>query len=227
MSAQIPASPLTSRRTLWLVLGLLVIVVAGLALFGAVEARRDVRPSAATLPLGGPSTSGQGSLVTPPRALSDFTLPSQAGTPLALGELRGRVVLLLFGFTHCPDVCPTTLGEFKGVKRILGPEADRVAFVFVSVDSERDTVETLRAYVGAFDPGFIGLQGDPGTLARIGPEYDLVYQKQPPTSPGEYTVTHTATAFLIDQTGKLRVVFPYGVPADALSTDVRALLAQP
>ncbi len=94
MSAQIPASPLLSRRARWLVLGLLVVVVGGLALFGAVEARRDVRPNAATLPLGGPSTSGRGSLVTPPRVLSDFTLPSQAGTPLSLGELRGRVVLL-------------------------------------------------------------------------------------------------------------------------------------
>jgi protein SCO1/2 len=177
--------------------------------------------------LGGPSPSGQGSLVEPPTRLSDFTLTSQTGAPVSLEELRGRVVLLFFGFTNCPDICPLTLGEFKNVKRLLGPDAERAAFIFISVDGERDNAERLRTYVGAFDPAFIGLQGDTATLDRIGPEYDLVYRKQETGGSGGYAMAHTATAFLIDPEGKLRIVFPYGTPAEALATDVRTFLAQP
>jgi protein SCO1 len=217
--------PLPSRRTRLLLLALLVLILGGVAAFGLFESRNDPPAAKSTLPLGGPSPSKQGSLVDPPTTLSDFTLTSQTGAPVSLSQLRGRAVLLFFGYTNCPDICPLTLGVFKDAKRLLGPDADRAAFVFVSVDGDRDNADRLRTYVGAFDPTFIGLQGDPATLDRIGPQYDLVYQIQ--KTAGDYTVAHTATAFLIDPDGRLRVVYPYGTPADALATDVRAFLAQP
>lgn len=219
--------PVRRRRTLLGLLALLVLTLGGVAAFSLYESRDDPPTGRATLPLGGPSASGQGSLVLPPTTLSDFTLTSQTGAPVSLDELRGRVVLLFFGFTNCPDVCPLTLGEFKNAKRLLGGDAEQVAFVFISVDGERDNAAALRTYVGAFDPTFIGLQGDTATLDRIGPEYDLVYRKQESGGSGGYSMAHTATAFLIDPEGKLRIVFPYGTPADALATDVRAFLAQP
>jgi protein SCO1/2 len=217
---------LPSRRTRLLLLALVAVTLGGVAAFGLFESRNDPPAAISSLPLGGPSPSKQGSLVEPPTTLSDFTLTSQSGAPVSLSDLRGRVVLLFFGYTNCPDVCPLTLGVFKDTKRLLGPDADRAAFVFVSVDGDRDNADRLRTYVGAFDPTFIGLQGDAATLDRIGPEYDLVYQIQKTGADG-YAVSHTASAFLIDPDGRLRVVFPYGAPADALATDVRAFLAQP
>ena len=215
------------RGMLLLLLAALAATLGGVAAFGLYESRAGRQAGRATLPMRGPSPGGQGSLVEPPTPLSDFTLTSQTGAPLSLSELRGRAVLLFFGFTNCPDVCPLTLGEFKGAKRALGPDAERVAFVFVSVDGERDNAAALRAYVGAFDPLFIGLQGDPATLDRIGPEYDLVYRKEDSGASAGYTMAHTAAAFLIDPDGRLRVVFPYGTPADALAADVRPFLARP
>lgn len=220
------------RRLLWGLLALLLLILVIATAFSLIEARRDpagavppVVGRRSTLPLGGPSPSGQGSLVEPPRALSDFTLTDQTGQPVSLHELRGKVILLFFGFTNCPNVCPTTLAEFRAVKRGLGADADKLAVVFISVDPEQDTTERLRQYVGAFDPSFIGLRGDQATLARIGPEYDLYYQRQP-LGDGTYTVDHTAISYLIGADGTLRTIYPYGTPAEGLATDVRALLAQ-
>jgi protein SCO1/2 len=214
------------RRLLWGLLALVVLIFAILGILAFVESRRESSGRRTTIVTNGVSPSGQGSLVAPPRLLDDFTLTSQAGTPVALHELRGKAVLLFFGFTNCPNICPTTLSEFRAVKRALGNDADKLAVVFISVDPEQDTVETLRQYVNAFDPGFVGLRGDQATLAKIGPQYDLYYQKQP-LGDGTYTVDHTAISYLIDPTGKLRTIYPYGTPAAGITTDIRALLAQP
>jgi protein SCO1/2 len=227
----VPSSLTTSRptrRRLWLLLGGVALLVAAIVGFSLFESRRgDADGPRSTLPIGPASASGQGSTIAPPRTLADFTLTSQTGAPLALHDLRGKAILLFFGYTRCPDVCPTTLGEFKGTKKLLGAAADNVAFVFVSVDPDQDTTEVLARYVGAFDPAFIGLRGDPATLKKIGPDYDLFYRKVPVSGSTTYTVDHTSTAYLIDRQGRLRVIFPYGTPAAALATDVRALLAQP
>jgi protein SCO1 len=227
MAVRRATSIVPSRRVLLIALALLALALGGVAALGLYESRAGRRGESSALPLGGPSASGQGSLVEPPTALADFALTSQTGAPVRLSDLRGRAVLLFFGFTNCPDVCPLTLGEFKAAKRLLGAEAERTAFVFVSVDGERDNAERLRAYVGAFDPAFIGLQGDAATLDRIAPEFDLVYRKQDSGGSGGYAMAHTATSFLIDPAGRLRVVFPYGTPAEALATDIRAFLANP
>lgn len=221
----IPGLATTGRRRSWALPALLLVALAIAHAFSLIEARREPSGRRSTIPIGGASPSGQGSLVVPPRALSDFTLSNQEGQPLALHSLRGKPILLFFGFTNCPSICPTTLAEFRAVKRGLGPESEKLAVVFISVDPEQDTTERLRQYVGAFDPTFIGLRGDEATLKRIGPEYDLFYQRQP-LGDGTYTVDHTAISYLIDADGMLRTIYPYGTPAEGITTDVRALLGQ-
>lgn len=220
-------TPATARRRLWLIFGLILLLTAALGVAALVATREDQRQVKKTLPIAGVTASGQGSLVSPPRTLTDFTLMSHRGTPLHLSDLQGKAVLLFFGYTRCPDFCPTTLVEFRDVKRNLGAEAEGVAFVFVSVDPEADTTEVLGRYVTAFDPGFIGLQGDAATLERIGPEYDLYFRKRDVGGAAGYLIDHTAVTYLIDRTGKLTIIFPYGTPAAAMATDIRTVLTQP
>lgn len=225
-SAAIPVAPHRSRRLLGTLLAMVVLALIAVGGLSLVESRRAANASRAGLALGGASSSGMGSLVAKPHPLTDFTLTDQRGTPLALHDLRGRPILLFFGFTQCPDFCPTTLAEFKGTKQALGADADKLQVVFISVDPERDTTEVIGRYLTAFDPTFIGLRGETATLAQIAPDYDLTYRKQPLPN-GDYTVDHTATAFLIDAQGQLRVVYPYGTSADAFAKDVRAFFTQP
>jgi len=166
-----------------------------------------------------------GTPIEPPRELTDFTMTSAAGTPLSLSDLQGRPVLLYFGYTFCPDVCPTTLADFVRVKRDLGEDADKVAFVFISVDPERDTPEKIANYMRAFDTEFIGLQGNEKTLRRIQFDYGLFYQKsQVPGTSADYLVDHSAAAYLIDQEGRLVMIYAFGTPPEVMRADVRALL---
>ncbi|MGQ9849318.1 MAG: SCO family protein [Aggregatilineaceae bacterium] len=174
----------------------------------------DGRPTATPLP---------GTLLDPPKEVGDFTLTDQDGQPFRLSDLRGKVALLFFGYTNCPDVCPTTLAEFKRIKVLLGEDVERVAFVFVSVDGARDTPERLAAYVRAFDPQFIGLTGDDATLRPIARDFGVFYQRVNYESDVNYLVDHTASTFVVDQQGRLRLVFPYGTDPAAIVTRLRAL----
>ncbi|MFN8515095.1 MAG: SCO family protein [Thermomicrobiales bacterium] len=225
----IVSSPATGglRRRQWALFALVLLLVGALGTAALIATRKEAPKPQSSLPIGGASASGQGSLISPPRTLTNFTMTSHRGTPLSLGELRGKAVLLFFGYTRCPDFCPTTLVEFRDVKRALGTEAAGVAFVFVSVDAESDTAETLGQYVTNFDPEFIGLRGDAATLAQIGPEYDLYFKKREVSGATGYLIDHTAITYLIDREGRLRIIFPYGTPAAAIATDIHALLAQP
>ncbi len=223
----VAASTVGNRRKLLTIFGLLLLVLVGLGIGAILVTRAQNAKPKSTIPLGGPTTSGQGSLVQPPRQLSDFSLMGPQGTPVKFSDLRGKAVLLFFGYTHCPDFCPTTLVEFRDAKRALGAEADKVAFVFISVDAEADTPQSVAAYAQNFDPAFVGLSGDPATLAQIGPEYDLYYKKREVSGASSYLIDHTAITYLIDRQGRLKVVFPYGTPASAMATDIKALLAQP
>jgi protein SCO1/2 len=167
-----------------------------------------------------------GTPIDPPRPLSDFTLPSQDGTPLSLNMLRGKYVLLFFGYTHCPDVCPTTLADFVQVKRALGVAASQVQFVFISVDGERDTPPVLARFIQNFDASFIGLQGDDTTLSRIGKEYGLYYKKEKVAGTSEpYLVTHSSSAYLLDRQGQLRMVYGFGMPPKVIVEDIGSFLA--
>lgn len=166
-------------------------------------------------------------LMQPPVQLSDFTLPSNRGEPLSLSDLRGKTVLLFFGYTFCPDVCPTTLSELARVKKALGPDGEKIDVVFISVDPERDTPEVLARHMSIFDPDFIGLQGEVATLRKIGKEYGLYYEKRAieGTQAG-YLVDHSSATYVIDKEGRLRIVYAYDAEPEVVVAGVKRLLSE-
>jgi protein SCO1/2 len=154
----------------------------------------------------------------------DFALTDATGKPRTLADFRGKAVIVFFGYTHCPDVCPTTLAELAEMMKRLGPDADRVQVLFVTVDPERDTPSVLSQYVPFFDKRFLGLYGNADQLAATAKEFKVVYQKQPGTTPGTYTMDHSAGTYLYDPEGRLRVYVSYGQGTDVFTHDVKALL---
>ena len=150
-------------------------------------------------------------------------LTDHNGQRRTLTDFRGKVVALFFGFTHCPDVCPTTLVEMASVMKELGPDAERVQVLFVSVDPERDTADVLKRYVPAFHPTFLGLTGSADEIARAAKEFKIFYQKQN-LSGGGYTMDHSAGTYILDGEGRLRLFAQYGAGAPALLNDIRQLL---
>lgn len=168
-----------------------------------------------------------GRLVQPPKPAPDFTLTDQNGRDFRLSDQRGQIVLLFFGYTTCPDVCPTTLARFRQVQRSLGPAAAQVRFVFVTVDPERDTPARLGYYVETFDPDFIGLTGDHATLARVWESYGVYAERQEvPGSAGGYLMAHSSWTYLVDQDGNLRLIYPYEATEEDITQDVLHLLNQ-
>lgn len=153
----------------------------------------------------------------------DFSLIDHNGQRRTLADFRGKVVTLFFGFTHCPDVCPTTLGEMAVVMKELGKDADRLQVLFVTVDPERDTAEVLKRYVPAFHPGFLGLTGSAEDIARTAKEFKIFYQKQPLPN-GGYSMDHSAGTYILDSEGRLRLFAQYGIGAPAMLNDIRQLL---
>ncbi|MGH8746784.1 MAG: SCO family protein, partial [Burkholderiales bacterium] len=141
-----------------------------------------------------------------------LSLTDPSGKLRTLADFRGKVVVLFFGYTHCPDVCPTTLAELSQVMKSLGPDADRVQVLFVTVDPERDTPAVLARYVTAFDPRFLGLYGDAAATRRAAKEFKVFYEKRKGSSPGEYTMDHSAGTYVIDPKGRLRLFVGYGKP---------------
>lgn len=180
-------------------------------------------PLLACHPAGSGKLDVKGSDVTGTALGGDFSLTGHDGRPHALADYRGKVVALFFGYTHCPDVCPTTLLEYAAVARKLGKDADRLQVVFVSVDPERDTREVLASYVPHFNPAFVGLSGTPQQVAGVMKQYRVVAQKVPQAG-GGYSVDHSAGSYLIDPEGQVRVYEPYGSPVDAITHDIRQLL---
>ena len=153
-----------------------------------------------------------------------FSLTGHDGRPRTLDSFKGKVVTVFFGFTQCPDVCPTTLAEMAEVMKLLGPDAGRVQALFITVDPERDTPELLSKYVPAFHPSFLGLYGDADAIARTAREFKVFYQKVPGKTPGQYQVDHTAASFVFDPQGKVRLYVKYGQGAEPLAHDIRLLL---
>ncbi|TMH66060.1 MAG: SCO family protein [Betaproteobacteria bacterium] len=157
----------------------------------------------------------------------DFRLIDHTGRPRTLADFRGKVVVLFFGYTQCPDVCPTTLSQLAATMQKLGPDAARVQVLFVTVDPERDTADLLARYVPAFNASFLGLYGDATATAETAKEFKILYQKQPGPNPGGYTVDHSAGTYLFDPQGRLRVFESYGQGPDVFAHDIRALLQEP
>jgi protein SCO1 len=162
----------------------------------------------------------------PPRPAPDLTLRATGGTQFRLSQARGKVILLTFGYTNCPDVCPTVLAELAQVRARLGRDSGRVQVVFVSVDPERDTTERLRAYVQVFDKSFLGLTGSAAELDPVWKAYGVsIRRENAGGSPHTYGVHHTASVYVVDTEGRLRVMAPFGTPVDDILHDVLVLLA--
>lgn len=199
-------SKFLKSRWLWpvagLVIGLAAIVLISLAL----------RPH-----------NFSGSILQSPQPAYDFKLTSAHG-PLALSDLRGKVVLVFFGYTFCPDVCPTTLQEMSDVLDLMGKQADQVQPVFVSVDPDRDSPQRLKAYMNNLDGRIVGITGEQAVIDEIVTHYGVYYQKRTISESGNYLIDHTATTFLIDPDGYLRVVYPYATPAKGIAEDIRYIL---
>lgn len=158
----------------------------------------------------------------------ELNLTDHNGKPRTLAEFRGKVVTVFFGFTHCPDACPTTMVEMAQVAKGLGADADKLQVLFVTVDPERDTQKVLAQYVPSFHPGFLGLRGDAEATARAAKEFKVYFNKQPPkggAAGGSYSVDHSAGTFILDRQGRLRLFAQYGQGAEAILHDVRLLLA--
>ena len=153
-------------------------------------------------------------------------LPDPDGRRRTLAEFKGKVVVLFFGFTQCPDVCPTTMAELAAVKQQLGPDGARVVPVFVTVDPERDLPAVLKAYVGNFGPDFVALRGTPEETKAVAKAFKIFYAKVPGKTESSYTIDHTARSYVYDTRGRLRLATRHGAGAEALTSDLRQLLAE-
>ena len=155
----------------------------------------------------------------------DFSLLDPDGKVRTLADFKGKVVVMFFGYTQCPDVCPTTLTEMQQVMTLLGPQSDKVQVLFVTVDPERDTAEILKQYVPAFDPRFLGLRpADEAALERVTKDFKIYYKKVPGTKPGSYTMDHTAGSYAFDPEGRLRVYIKHAQGPETLAHDLKELL---
>jgi protein SCO1 len=154
-----------------------------------------------------------------------LSLPDQNGNARSLADFKGKVVVVFFGYTQCPDVCPSTMAELAQIKKAMGKDGERVQGIFVSVDPERDTPEILKGYMANFDSSFVALRGTPDQTKAAAKEFKVFYGKVPGKTEGSYSVDHTAGSFVFDPAGKVRLFVRYGSGAEALTADLNALLA--
>lgn len=208
-----PRPPALSRG--WLA------ALAALALLLGLAAGLWLRPGALDLP--GPPDPN---VIRGPFSIGgDFELTDHTGGRTRLADLRGHAVLLFFGYTHCPDICPTALADMRLVVGRLAERSDRVRVVFVSVDPERDTPEALRAYVTHFDPRFLGLTGTAAEIDAVTRRYGAVYEIGPRDARGDYPVGHSAFTYLVGADGTLVAMFPYGTAWSVIADEVERQLA--
>ena len=152
-------------------------------------------------------------------------LPDQNGKLTSLADFKGKVVVVFFGYTQCPDVCPGTMAELAQIKKTLGKDGERLQGVFITVDPERDTTEILKAYMGSFDPSFVALRGTPEQTTALAKEFKVFFGKVPGKTEGSYTVDHTAGSYVFDSAGRVRLFVRYGSGVEPLVSDLKALLA--
>ena len=176
-------------------------------------------------PASSPPPSFQATDITGAPFARDFTLTDHYGATRSLADFRGKAVAVFFGYTHCPDVCPTTLADFAAALKQLGPLASQVQVIFVTVDPERDTPDLLRQFVPAFDPSFLGMYTDAESLQRLAKEFKVVYQKSSVKADDDYLIDHSAGTYVYDAQGRLRLLMPYGSSPDAIANDLRTLLS--
>jgi protein SCO1/2 len=156
---------------------------------------------------------------------TDFSLLDPDGKVRTLADFKGKVVVVFFGYTQCPDVCPTTLTEMQQVMTLLGPQADKVQVLFVTVDPERDSASILKQYVPAFDSRFLGLRpADEAALEKVAKDFKIYYKKVPGMTPASYTMDHTAGSYAFDPQGQLRLYIKHAQGAETLAQDLKELL---
>lgn len=168
----------------------------------------------------------QGVLIAPPAKAPDFSLVDQHGDLFTLSQQRGNVVMIFFGYTNCPDVCPITLSEYKQIKSRLGEKATNIKFVFITVDPERDTPERMKLYVENFDAEFIALTADRQTLETVWEKYGVYQERQDTGSAAGYLVDHSARTYAIDAQGNWRINYPFGMEVEKIYQDVVHLLRE-
>ncbi len=152
-------------------------------------------------------------------------LPDVDGKPRSLADWKGKVTVVFFGYTQCPDVCPTTMAELAQIRTLLGADGDKLQTVFVTIDPERDTADILKGYVANFGPGVVALRGDAAQTAATAKEFKVFVAKAPGKSPGSYTMDHSAASFVFDPAGRVRLFVPYGSDPKILAADIKQLFA--
>lgn len=168
----------------------------------------------------------RGGVIEPPQAAAELNLTDQIGRLFRLDTQRGHVVMIYFGYTYCPDLCPTTLADLAAARRKLGQDADRVQVVFISVDPLRDTPDKLGEYVAHFDPTFLALSGAEADLKRVLNGYQVIAQKRVLPDAAGYTIDHTSFTYVIDRHGALREMILFGAAVDDIANDMRVLLKE-
>ena len=166
-----------------------------------------------------------GTVLEPPKEMYQFQLKGPEDRIVRLTDYRGKYVLVFFGYTSCPDVCPTTLKDLASILKALGDQASQVQVLFISVDPEKDTTKRLSGFIKQFDSRIIGLSGSMEDIQLTAKEYGIFFEKKPFGTEGGYTVDHTATLMLLDPNGSLRVAYPYGTSSNEVAADIRYLLA--
>ncbi|HEY5929218.1 MAG TPA: SCO family protein [Burkholderiales bacterium] len=156
----------------------------------------------------------------------DFSLVDHTGKRRSLADFRGKVVVVFFGFTHCPDVCPTTLAELANAMKKIGAESDKVQVLLVTVDPDRDSAAVLGPYVTAFDPRFLALRGSAEETAQVAREFKVIYQKVAGNKPENYTMDHSAGSYIFDGQGRIRLYVGYGQGSEVFAQDIGRLLKQ-
>jgi protein SCO1 len=156
----------------------------------------------------------------------DFSLTDHNGQPRRLADFRGKAVVMFFGYTQCPDVCPTTLANMRDAMGLLGDDAKRVQVLFVTVDPARDTPQLLAQYAPAFYPSFLGLYADDKTIAAVAKDFKVFYAKQPGSTPGSYSIDHSTGSYVFDAKGKLRLLVKHGEAPANVAADLKLLLAE-
>lgn len=155
-----------------------------------------------------------------------FALTDHNGHARTLADFQGKAVVIFFGFTQCPDVCPTSLGELAEARRLLGVDGERLQGLFISIDPERDTPEIMKEYMANFDPSFLALYAAPDALPELAKSYRIYYKKVPGSTPTSYTMDHSAGSYVYDPKGRIRLYHRYGSGAQALANDVKRLLGE-
>ncbi len=153
-----------------------------------------------------------------------FTLTDHNGQTRTLADFKGKVVVIFFGYTQCPDVCPTSMSELAQARQLLGADGERLQGLFVSVDPERDTPEIMKAYMASFDPSFLALYAKPNELPELAKRFKVYYKKVPGSTPETYTMDHSAGSYIFDPSGRVRLYSRYGGGAQVLADDVKKLL---